>query len=472
MQPKISIQSSLTRCKSLFLTLALSCSLPAAALNEYGEMTAEDVNDMALIWIGGHARTEWNKAAFTPYVMHTFQDGRRTWFFDGFLMIEGQLEELDSNGKLVQKFSLGESNDFPANKEHWEYILDKQLGLIDGTGCKALDETIGELMPLLGKPATKHKVVMMQCIPKGFAGNWGEIDGYRINFASVSDKIMAMKWYTDLVIKKFAECNFQNIVLDGIYWLREAVDDAEVPLVKGMTPYYKEKGLKSYWIPWLHAGNYANWKELGFDMTYEQPGYFFSTDRPYERLEQACDDAWEYDFGIELEFEGCAITGYDDKRVEFVQSNAAMYDNSPVFHQRFVDYIDILEKELIFDTKQMSYYCGYQAVYDFARSTNPKDKAVMDRLASILENRHITSGWYIPENAGITDTQTDGKVIVSAEEGSIRVIQSNPAAVTVHTSDGKTVYSAAHAEGSAFISCVPGFYIVRVGDSVHKVIVR
>lgn len=468
-----SILPSLTSCKTILLSFALSCMHTSFALNEAGEMTAEDVNDMALIWIGGHARTEWDKTAFTPYVMHTFQDGHRTWFFDGFLMIEGQLEELDDEGKLVQKFSLGESNDFPATKEHWEYILDKQLGLIDGTGCKALDETIGELMPMLGKPATKHKVVMMQCIPKGFAGNWGEIDGYRINFASVNDKILAMKWYTDLVIKKFAECNFQNIVLDGMYWLREAVDDSEVPLVKGMTPYYKEKGIKSYWIPWLRAPNYKIWKELGFGMTYEQPGYFFSTDRPYERLEQACEDAWEYDFGIELEFEGKAISGYDDKRIEYVQDNAAMYDNSPVFYQRFVDYIDILEKEAIFDFKQMAYYCGYQAVYDFARSTHPKDKAVMDRLASILENRHITSGWYIPENACITDAGIDGKVIVSAGHGTIDIHASEPVAVSVHTTDGMTLFTSAETSRQSYsINCTSGLYIVKAGNSIHKVIIR
>lgn len=458
--------------KSLALAAALTCfPLTSSALTEDGEMTAEDVNDMALIWIGGHARTEWNKAAFTPYVMHTFQDGRRTWFFDGFLMIEGQLEELDSDGKLVRKFSLGESNDYPATKEHWEYILDKQLGLIDGTGCKALDETIGQLIPVLGKPATKHKVVMMQCIPKGFDGNWGEIDGYRINFASVNDKIKSMKWYTDLVIKKFAECNFQNIVLDGIYWLREAVDDAEIPLVKGMTPYYKEKGLKSYWIPWLRAPNYTKWKELGFDMIYEQPGYYFSTDRPYERLEQACEDAWNYDFGIELEFEGRAIGGYDDKRVEYVQGNAAMYENSPVFYQRFVDYIDILENQMIFDSKQMAYYCGYQAVYDFARSTHPKDKEVMDRLASILEKRHVASGWYDSDNAGIHDAASDNKIIISAADGTIDVNASSPVAVNIYTADGKTVCKV-QASGKHSISCAPGFYIVKAGATVRKVFVR
>lgn len=455
---------------------AMSVTIPAAALSEDGEMTADDINDLALIWIGGHSRSEWNKEMFTPYVMHTFQDGHKTWFFDGFLMLEGAIEQVENN-RAVKVFSLGEmpadpANDrYPADQTQWEYLLDKQLGLIDGTGCKALDEAIGDHIPELGQPATKHKVVIMQCIPVGNSFEWGKIDGKYINFTYTDDKIKAMKWYTDLVIKKFNDCNFQNIVLDGIYWLREAITNAEIPLIKGMTPYYKEKGLKSYWIPWLHGNGYQQWKDFGIDVTYEQPGYFFSTDRPYSRLEQACEDAWDYDFGIELEFEGNCVVGYDENRVTQAQGNSALYGNSPVFHQRFIDYIDILEESLIFEAKQMSYYCGYQGVYDFAQSNHPKDKQLMDRLASILENRHILSGWYVPDNTGITDVSSESKAIITVKDRSISIKASKPIPVTVYTVSGTTVYDSAPAQHYN-ITCNKGIYIIKAGDTIQKVIVR
>lgn len=456
---------------SITLTL-LSLAFPSANAQE---MSAEDVNDMVLIWIGGHARSEWNKEMFTPYVVHKFQDNHRSWLFDGFLMIEGQLQELDEKGNLVQMYSLGESNDYPARKEHWEYILDKQLGLIDGTGCKALDETIGELIPVLGQPATKHKVVMMQCIPKGFAANWGEINGKKINFGVAAEKIEAMKWYTDLVIEKFNACNFKNIVLDGIYWVREDITDQEVVLVEGMTPYYKEKGLKSYWIPWFHASNLDKWQDLGFDMTYQQPGYFFDVSRPIDRLEQACEDAWEYSMGIELEFEGNCVVGYDDKRVTVPQHNSALFDNSEVYHQRFIDYIDYLEEYAIFDFMQMAYYSGYQAVYDFAKSQNQKDKLTMDRLASIIEKRHIASGWYTPQNAGLIDLDYNNKVTVLAYNGAIEINTSNPLDVDVYTIDGRNIFrhKAGDSAATSFtLSCQKGIYLVKAGAKTSKIIVR
>lgn len=455
---------------ALALSILSQTSLTARAQ----EMTAEDVNDMALIWIGGHARSEWDKEMFTPYVVHKFQDNHQSWFFDGFLMIEGQLQELDENGNFVQQFSLGESTDQAAKREHWEYILDKQLGIIDGTGCKALDETIGDFIPTLGHPATKHKVIMMQCIPRDYAANWGYIGDKRIDFGNVKDKIEAMKWYTDRVIEKFDSCGFKNIVLDGMYWLREDITQPEEVLVKAMTAYYREKGLKSYWIPWLHANNYNNWKEMGFDMIYEQPGYFFSIDRPIERLEQACEDAWEYDFGIELEFEGNWVTGFDDKRQTLPQGNSALYDNSPVFHQRFIDYIDYLEEYAIFDFMQMSYYSGYQAVYDFAQSQNQKDKETMDCLASIVEKRHIASKWYIPQNAGIIDLDYGEKVTLTVNNGAIEINASQPVDVNIFTIDGKNIYRNNRSEATTYykVDCNSGIYIVKASDKASKVIVK
>ena len=47
------------------------------------------VLDLALIWIGGRHRPDWNKELFTPYLVHEFPDGHKSWVFDGFLMLEG-----------------------------------------------------------------------------------------------------------------------------------------------------------------------------------------------------------------------------------------------------------------------------------------------------------------------------------------------------------------------------------------------
>lgn len=374
--------------KKIFLTIAMMISIFCAK----AQLNPNEVNDMALIWIGGDNRPDWNKELFDSYLTHTFPDGHTTWLFDGFLMIEGQVHDSEGN-----KYSLGESHDTPADKAQWIALLDRQLGTNDGLGCKALDERIGELLPVIGAPASKHKVVMMQCMPRPGHTTWGELNGRNLDFNLDADKIEAMKWYADLVVEKWNEARFRNIEFGGIYWLRESVEENEIPLAQAMTGYYRSKGMKSYWIPWFHAPSYDTWKSLGFDMIYHQPNYYFYTEFTKENcLNVAVNDAFKYECGLEMEFEGNWVRGLRDERVVEVQYNAGFYDNSPEFHQRFVDYIDAFEQGGAFKSKPLAYYSGFQAVHDFKHSTSERDRRLIDRLAALIESRHEASGWFVP----------------------------------------------------------------------------
>lgn len=373
--------------------LSLLAIMAIVSLLCKAQLKCNDINDMALIWIGGDNRPDWNKELFDSYLSHTFPDGHSTWLFDGFLMIEGQMHDKDG-----VRYSLGESHDAPADKSQWLELLDRQLGVNDGLGCKALDERIEELIPILGAPASKHKVVMMQCIPRPDHKTWGSLNGRDLDFSIETDKIEAMKWYADLVVEKWNKAGFRNIEFGGIYWLRESVDDDEVPLVLAMNDYYHSNGIKSYWIPWFHAPHYDDWKSLGFDMIYHQPNYYFFPEHHTKEncLNVAVNDAFRYDCGLEMEFEGNWVRGLRDQRVVEVQDNAGFYDNSPAFHQRFVDYIDAFEQGGAFKSKPLAYYSGFQAVHDFKNSANERDRQLIDRLAALIEARHIASGWYNP----------------------------------------------------------------------------
>ena len=44
----------------------------------------------------------------------------------------------------------------------------------------------------------------------------------------------------------------------------------------------------------------------------------------------------------------------------------------------------------------VAYYTGYQAVYDFQHSPDIRDRKLLDRLAAIINRRHIKSGWLLP----------------------------------------------------------------------------
>ena len=93
------------------------------------------------------------------------------------------------------------------------------------------------------------------------------------------------------------------------------------------------------------------------------------------------------------------------------------------------------------------YVSGYQGVYDFVKSTNPKDRKILDRLASHIECRHIMNGRYTPTPAGITDLTVDGRLIYQEAPA--------PADFSI-TSRGLT------------IPCQKEIYIFRVGPHTIK----
>ncbi len=165
------------------------------------------IDDLALIWVGSRHRPDWNKELFTPYLVHEYPDGHKSWLFDGFLMIDGRTHgerEVgeDYSSYLNRKYTFGEANFTHADKDMWEWLLHRQLGSYANLACRALDDRIGELLPELGIPAGKHKVVMTLPISYQAYNGWGRIDGRMLDFRYLEDKIAAMEWYVDLLLEE------------------------------------------------------------------------------------------------------------------------------------------------------------------------------------------------------------------------------------------------------------------------------
>lgn len=366
------------------LTLSMLTFLGTSA--QFSKVT--DIDDLALIYIGAQNRPDWNKELFRPYVEHVFSDSTSSWFFDGFIMLE--FRRWNKDGVAV---NLGESRAQPSTQQDWADMLDTQLGLDSDTGCKALDQLIGELLPKLGKPSHKHKVVMS--IPlNNIKGDWywGEIDGKTL---TGNDRVKAMKWYIDLLLDRWNKAGFKNIELDGVYWTKEAYVANEDEDFKQITAYAKEKGLLNYWIPYRTALGRDKWRDWGIDVAYLQPNYYFKDERPMEWLDSSIDFAKKHGLGLELEF-----AGYDwsynistGERRLVPPGNIGLYDINPNYYQRLVDYINHFEQQDVFDTKPVAYYTGFQGIYDFVNSSNQRDRDIIDRLARIIKKRHIASKW-------------------------------------------------------------------------------
>ncbi len=447
-------------------------------------------DDLALIWIGARHRPDWNKELFTPYIVHEFPDGHKSWLFDGFLMIDGwtngeRYEGEDYDSYINRRYTFGEAHYTPADKDMWEWFMHRQLGTYDGLGCRALDDRIGELIPELGAPNYKHQVVMTLPIPYQAYNGWGRVDGKNLDFGVLNDKLAAMKWYVDLLIDEWQKADFNNIELAGVYWLRESISDGfnEIACAKAMSEYVHEKDLQMFWIPYYRAPHYSDGKSYGIDMVYHQPNYVFTLDKPKEQLENSINDAYEYDMGMLIEFEGCCISGIDDgvtdTRTVVPQGNSCLYEHSVnhAFYDRFVEYVDMFEENGVFDFMPVGYYAGYQAVYDFANSKHPKDQEIINRLASIIENRHILGGWYA-EPAGIAEAVGDARATVYGLEGAIYVSDLAADKISIYSLDGREVAARNLADSDGgyrygvSIPCAPGVYVVKAGTVAEKVIVR
>ncbi len=455
--------------------------IAAAAMSQFAAQAqfsdATDIDDLALIYSGSQNRPDWTKDIFKPYVMHTYPDGTVSWKFDGFLMLDYM--KYNANGQIIGfgEIQYGE----PSKRSDWEELLETQLGSETGFGCRALDQLVGELIPQLGKPGHKHKVVLNIPIPNNNSQIWGKTDdGTSINLGNWSHKVLAMKWYVDHAVKRWNECAFENIELDGFYLTQEGYwEDAWTSVLAETNRHVHDKGYKAYWIPYYGARNNELWKEYGVDVCYMQPGYYFKLETPIERLPEAINYAWENEMGLEMEFEGINYfynTNTGERWTEMAD-NGGLYDYHPEFYQRLVDYIDYFENEFIFDSLPIAYYSGRQAVYDFCTSSNPKDQEVMNRLALLINKRHILSKWdTAPRTAGISDAIVSDPAMAYAVAGGIYLSDEAGENAEIYTTDGSLIFSRKTSSGNRLnygvtVSCRPGIYIVRCGAKTIKICV-
>ena len=308
--------------------------------NAYNSKT----DDMILIYYGNKKRLKWGKSELEKVVMHTFQDGHKDWFFPSFLYLEFKND-------MSLRFGDNQPGDEPANKESWEWLLNRYFSTAynDGNyeGLKALDECIESCKKRLGEPRFKHKVVLTVPSPCTNYTEWGSIKvngrTIKLDFRNTSHKLEAVKWYINELVTRFKAQHYKNITLEGLYWGEENTT---------MTSWHKEKksgkwtnkigdkfdyvfdtnakrhndivvsignyihsikGLKFYWIPYWNAYGSENkrWKNiLGFDRCDIQTGYFWGTpdllrgSKPFRTisdLRRICDAVIDDGKGLEFE---------------------------------------------------------------------------------------------------------------------------------------------------------------------------
>lgn len=446
--------------KKLLLSAIASLSILSGNAIQFSEAT--DIDDLTLVYLGAHFHPKWDEATFEEYVVHKFPDGTKSWFFDGFLILDYCIY----NDKM-QAIDLGEFKGDPAQRSDWEKLLKVQIGADSGNGLHALDNVIGRFIPELGKPGHKHKVVMGVPVAKVESYKaWGNTgDGEDLDFSKVADRVKAMKWYIDLLLDTWNAQKFKNIELAGVYWVKESFSTPDdQAMVKQVNEYYHQKKLTTYWIPYYAAQGKDKIKEMGIDVAYLQPNYYFNLSTPISQLDSAIDIAWENDMYLEMEFNEKAVL-------------ATSKESPDEYRQKFIDYIDHFEEGGVFDSFPVAYYSNDLGVYEFKKSDNNYDQDLINRFATIINKRHIETGWdSAPRFTGISDITTDEADyrIAYAVDGGIFIDNHAGENVAVYSADGRAIslFGASEGHYGKIINCNPGIYVVRVGQRSIKIAVR
>ena len=318
--------------------------------------------DLALIYQGGTHRIDWTKEQFKPYLTWTNPGTQKEeWLFDGFLFLEFK----SNTGHMYAK-GYGAK---PSNKEEQLWYLDRIFE--KGKSIHALDEILGETIERLGQPPRPRRIVLT--LPEPIIGTeqWGELDGREINFSRVEDRIAAVKWFTDQLMAKWNEAGFKNIELAGFYWVAEEMGDSDQTLMKAVGEDIRSRGKRFYWIPWWNSPGSNVWQELGFDVAYQQPNYFFKLDVPDDRVKKACDFAKARGMGMEMEW---------DHRVMSDTEN---------FARRMTGYLDGFEEAGVWKTAAVAHYMSGHGMIAFSQSKEPEVQALYERLCRILAQRQL-----------------------------------------------------------------------------------
>jgi hypothetical protein len=353
---------------------------PAAASNGFyplWQKAPPNAADTVLIYQGGSGRLPWTPDQFQPYVRYADpRAGREKWLFDGFLFIEFRDQK--------HTFSAGEGNGnwAPADKGLWQHLLDKNFE--PGHGVPALEEACAATEKRLGAPLRRRQVILTLPEPVDNFTNWGELDGHRLDFSVLADRVAACEWHLAQALDKWRSLAPRHLALAGFYFVPESANHSNPQMLPVVAQEIHARGLRFFWIPYWHSQGGADWKALGFDLASQQPNYFFHPQLPEAHLQTACDFARAQGMGLEMEF--------DDRLIS----------QPAIFAPRFEGYLEAFAGNGVRDSAAMSYYEGGGTLLRLARSGDKTTHAQYDRLAQwVADRQHLADEQF--QHAGKTN---------------------------------------------------------------------
>ncbi|GGP89377.1 DUF4855 domain-containing protein [Streptomyces melanogenes] len=236
---------------------------------------------------------------------------RNGWLFDAFV-------------KLRFTSPSGQKTDYGAtNAADWQSQVDSWLG-VPGNGrgqIGRLDDALVETAATLadddkpmGPPATPRKVILALPWPSPEQHAFGTVDGAPADFAKEADRTRAVSWYTRLIKERFAAGKYRHLQLWGLYFMREDALGSDPQWLQAATATVHDQGLKALWIPYADAPGAENAGIYGFDATFLQPSYAFTSPQDggqvsASRLRSTAHRAQHLGLGMEMEVRRAGTDG-------------------------------------------------------------------------------------------------------------------------------------------------------------------
>ena len=396
--------------------------------------TAPQYADMTLVGWHHRAPMNWTAARMAPHVSFTDESGEEHWLFQSFLFIEAQDV---SRGRIFSVAPSGHS----ADKVSWEALLDRWLG--PEGDVKALDEAVEAARSRMGDPPFRQAVILTVPDPvmleyfsdkQSSTTYWGTLDGRQLDFADVRDQIRAVEWYVAEARSRFQALHLKNLDLGGFYVLSEDLPNAfgETPaerlnikykrwetILPALSEYVHAGRQGLYWIPYHMAPGFRNWKELGIDMAYMQPNYYWDLrQKGRHPFGDTLDAIRDYGMGMELEFEYSMVADVMKTEKTGPDGDGAptfTAEDVPALREMFRDYLRRFKEAGFYGKRPFALYSGSDALHQLAVSSDPEDRAMYLELCRFVTGNPARQPGFT-EGVTVADSLT---VVTVREDGSL-----------------------------------------------------
>lgn len=353
---------------SLFVVSSAVAVEPGAfAYQRPGTPEVGGVRHMCLIYHGNKGRVAWTSEAILPYVAYVNEKGEPTdWMFDSFLF----LEFANDKGTWLHHYREGKAQ---ATAADWAWLAD--CWFREQTGLIGLEQAIEKAGAALKQRDHVVNVAITLPVPLRQVKAFGPLAGREgtLDFSKEADRVAALAWYIDRVLEQWRKHNYRHLRLVGFYWTDETISGENCGLVSATAGLVHAKGYKLYWIPYFGAAGVSQWRACGIDATMFQPNHFFSKELHRSRLVAAARTALAAGCGVEIEFDGRAVT-------------------SPEYRERFWQYLDAGVEYGWMKDSLLGYYEGGDMVGRFARAKDKPVREMYDGLYRFLKGTYRSRG--------------------------------------------------------------------------------